>query len=120
MTVAADEAQASTPPQRSVTFTYDPRLAPTGSHAEYAVRLLEQAVSYVGDIDVGSAVAAYLVDLDTELDPDALPEECVAGEILRLTALVESVLETAQANLRRRLEITLATTLLPRLERTAQ
>lgn len=97
---------------KSVTFTYDPRLAPEGSDAEYAARLLERAVSHV-NVDVDGLVQRYLADVVRDLD------EAHAEQLrLRTHRLITEALTAAQANLHRRLGIDLALSLLPRLERT--
>jgi len=112
MSVPAEvEALARITPTR-VVFEYDPRLSPAGSDAEYAAELLARAVGYV-NVDVAGLVQRYLADVARDLPAD------VASQVsLRAVSLVESVRMAMQANLRRRLGLDLATTLLPRLERT--
>lgn len=113
--MSGDEAQTmlvgSLTPHR-VEFTYDPRLAPAGSHAEYAAELLERTVRHV-DIDVDGLVDRYLRDVTKGLD--ARRAEQLS---LRTASLINEALSAARVNLHHRLGLDLATTLLPRLERT--
>lgn len=98
-------------PQR-VEFTFDPRLAPTGSHAEYAAQLLDRTVRHV-TVDVDGLVERYLRDVVRGLDAERAEQLS-----LRTTSLITEVLSVVRTNLHHRLGLDLATTLLPRLERT--
>ena len=96
---------------RSITVEFDPALAPKGSDAEYASRLLERTVSHVS-IDVGGLVQRALADVTRDL-----PASQAERVVRRTESLVDDVLGAVRANLRYRLGLDLATSLLPRLER---
>ena len=89
--------------------------------AKYAAQLMARTVGHLEKVDVGAIVTAYLEGVDAGLDPASLHQlldhEELGAEILRLTALVETVLDQAKSTLRTRMAMDLATTLIPRLER---
>ena len=88
---------------------------------KYAAQLLQRTVDHLNKVDTGAIVGAYLEAWDQALDPDILsdcPGDIVGAEILRLTALVETVLDQARATVRTRMSLDLITTLIPRLKGT--
>lgn len=89
--------------------------------AKFAAQFAARTVGHLEKVDVGAIVSAYLEALDAGLDPASLSQlddEVLGIEILRITALVETVLDQARAALRNRLAIDIAMTLIPRLEGT--
>lgn len=93
----------------------------SSSAAKYAAQFMARTVGHLEKVDVGALVGAYLEALDEGLDPSSLSQlddEVLATEILRITALVETVLDQARAVLRTRLAIDIATSLIPKLEGT--
>lgn len=98
---------------------FETTAAPNAEPAEkYAAQLMARTVGHLEHVHVGAIVSAYLEALDRDLDPDVLADhpDILGDEILRLTALVETVLDQARATLRTRLAADLATTLIPRLK----
>lgn len=89
-----------------------------GPAEKYAATFMARTVGHLEKVDVGAIVSAYLEALDEDLDPDDC-RDFLGTEILRLTALVETVLDECRAAMRNRLAIDIATTLLPRLKGTA-
>lgn len=87
------------------------------SAERFAVRFVGRTVGHLDRVDVGAIVSAYLENLDEDI-PSAVLEDCpefMGTEILRITSLVETVLDEAKKQLHRRLLIDTSTNLVPRL-----
>lgn len=85
--------------------------------AKYAANLLARTVGQLEKVPVGEILSAYLEQhYDDWTGPDDLEE--IAGQLLLLTTLIETVLDQARTHLRTGLAIDIATTLLPRLKGT--
>lgn len=87
----------------------------TAPAEKYAAMLLARTVGHLEKVDVGAIVSAYLEALDEDLDPDDA-RDFLGAEILRITALIETVLDHARATLRTRMSVDMATSLIPRLK----
>lgn len=86
--------------------------------AKVASQHIGRTLGHLDHVDVGAIVTAYLATYDQELDPARLvdfEDGFFAMEVLRITTLVESVLDEARKTMRVRMALDVASNLLPLL-----
>lgn len=85
------------------------------SPARFAAKHIERTLAHLDKVDVGGLVSGYLELLGLSLGSDWLDDEPLGDEILRITTLVETVLDEARKTVRLRMALDVVSNLLPRL-----